>query len=49
MEKILSSSLFVSIAFLAFSTAETAQAQPAGQAAEDVEEILVVGSRRRDR
>ncbi len=49
MEKILSSSLFVSIVFLASFTAETAQAQPVGQAAEDVEEILVVGSRRRDR
>ena len=49
MEKILSLSLFVSIVILASFTAETAQAQPAGQAAEDVEEILVVGSRRRDR
>ena len=49
MEKILSLSLFVPIVILASFTAETAQAQPAGQAAEAVEEILVVGSRRRDR
>ena len=51
MEKILSLSLIVSTVTLASFAADTVRAQPAGQgqAAEDVEEILVVGSRRRDR
>lgn len=41
----------VPAAFLILSAFETTQAQPAsaGESAEDVEEILVVGSRRRDR
>ena len=43
--------LLVTAVILTSFAAETAQAQPAGQgqSAEDVEEILVVGSRRRDR
>ena len=51
MEKILKLSFIVSTATLASLAADTAWAQPAGEspAAEDVEEILVVGSRRRDR
>ena len=51
MKKILSLSLIVSTVTLASFAADTVRAQPAGQgqAAEDVEEILVVGSRRRDR
>ena len=51
MKTLIRLTLLVPVVFLVSIAADTAQAQPAGQGpgAEAVEEILVVGSRRRDR
>ena len=49
MDKAHRTILLFSVALPFSIAAGAAEAQPAGQAAEDVEEILVVGSRRRDR
>ena len=51
MENVYRLTLFVPVVLLVLIAADPIKAQPAssGQSAEDVEEILVVGSRRRDR